>query len=110
MHFSMRAPCVALRPYVRCLWWLDSAEVLTSVNSLFPTGSMELVFNLGQVTLQSLVEGKPVATPRTELLGQITQPYSVRVVGRNVLGGALSSAYRGPVLPKLRHAVYGLHH
>lgn len=87
MLYQQVKPCATLQPYIQCFWCLDSKTEAGSIDTLFPRGSLEWVFNLGSATLVSVVNGQPLATPRTELLGQLTAAYSVQVLGRNVLLG-----------------------
>jgi len=87
MRFHYLKPCAALQPYVHCFWQLDSENAHTGTDTLLPKGQLEWVFNLGTATLISVLNGQPVATPRTELLGQLTKACSVRVEGRNILLG-----------------------
>ncbi len=87
MLFHYVKPCAALRSYIQCFWQLDSEHDSIRVDTLFPQGSLEWVFNLGAATVISVVDGKPLATPRTELLGQITNACSVQVQGRNLMLG-----------------------
>lgn len=87
MLFHYVKPCPALQPYIQCFWQLDSAQDSARLDTLFPRGSLEWVFNLGAATLVSVVNGQPLATPRTEVLGPMTTVCSVQVRGRNVLLG-----------------------
>ncbi|WP_310391147.1 AraC family transcriptional regulator [Hymenobacter sp.] len=87
MRFHYTRPCAALQPYVHCFWELDSEGAHTGTDTLFPKGQLEWVFNLGTATLVSVLDGQPVVTPRTELLGQLTKACSVHVEGRNILLG-----------------------
>jgi AraC-like DNA-binding protein len=87
MQFRYTRPCAALQPYVHYFWQLDSEDAPSGTDMLLPKGQLEWVFNLGTATLVSVLNGQPVATPRTELLGQLTKACSVRVEGRNILLG-----------------------
>lgn len=85
--FLQFAPCPALRACVKCFWLLRTAATRASTDSLLPSGSLELVFNLSGTALVSVVNGRPEATPHAELMGQITQPFSVQMPGATLLLG-----------------------
>ncbi len=88
MLFTKIQPCKPLQAYLDYFWFMDSEiDLPIQKDTLFPIGSLEVVFNLGQATLTSWLDSQPVICPRIELLGQITGPYPIQAVGHSCLLG-----------------------
>lgn len=56
-------------------------------DTVFPSGSMEIVFNLGKGIWESLVKNKYFKTPQIELWGQITKPLAIKSRGQHTMLG-----------------------
>ena len=80
-------PGKPLQQYVKCYYVYESAANATFEDTVFPCGSMEIVFNLGTGNWQTGEGDAFVTTPAIELWGQLLRPLSVRSVGRNTMLG-----------------------
>ena len=87
MTFREAKPGETLRPYIRCFWMIDSEVSVTVDDKIFPSGFMEVVFNLGDSVWKSTHHGVQHTTPGAELMGQITGPLCVSSVGHNIMFG-----------------------
>jgi AraC-like DNA-binding protein len=88
-------PGERLRPYVKCYFLFESHIELSDV--VFPSGYMEVMFNLGDGVWESSVNNEFKSTPAVELWGQITKPLPIKSHGKNTMLGirfyAHSAAY-----------------
>ena len=73
--FRIIPPTVALAPYIRHYWLLESDDV-TRVQRIIPTGHVELVFHRGDPLLRN---GEVV--PRTSVAGQSHLFADLRLTG-----------------------------
>ncbi|HEX6429876.1 MAG TPA: DUF6597 domain-containing transcriptional factor, partial [Niastella sp.] len=80
-------PGKPLQQYVKCYYVYESAANATFEDTVFPCGSMEIVFNLGTGNWQTGEGDAFVTTPAIELWGQLLRPLPVRSVGRNTMLG-----------------------
>jgi AraC-like DNA-binding protein len=80
-------PGKPLQQYVKCYYVYESATQAAFEDTVFPCGSMEIVFNLGTGNWQTGVGDAFVTTPAIELWGQLIRPLSVRSIGRNTMLG-----------------------
>lgn len=76
-----------LRPYVKHYFLFQSAIEAAVKDVVFPTGSMEVIFNLGNDTWETFGENSFRRTPSVELWGQITRPLALRMTGQQTLLG-----------------------
>lgn len=87
MEFRRYSPSDRLQPYIRHYYVFESDSNIEFEDTVFPSGDMEVVFNLGEGTWESWAENKFFRTPTIELWGQITKPLIIRSKGRhNMLG------------------------
>ncbi|HEY9047205.1 MAG TPA: helix-turn-helix transcriptional regulator [Ohtaekwangia sp.] len=87
MEFREIAPSNILKPYVACFYLFKSDEDIAFDDIVFPSGYMEMVFNLGQGIWESSVGDTFVQTPRIELWGQITGPLAIKSKGKHEMLG-----------------------
>jgi AraC-like DNA-binding protein len=91
IHEKMRyleiLPSEQLRPYIKHYFYFESDSQATLDDIVFPSGHMEVIFNLGEGKWQSAVNDAYLTTPSIELWGQITKPLPIRSLGKhNMLG------------------------
>lgn len=87
MEFKYFPPSDILKPYVRHYYIFESDSDAEFEDTVFPSGDMEVIFNLGEGTWESSVENKFIKTPKIELWGQITKPLAIRSKGRHTMLG-----------------------
>ncbi|WP_205514155.1 helix-turn-helix domain-containing protein [Longitalea arenae] len=80
-------PGKALQPYVKCYYVYASSTAAAFEDTVFPSGCIELVFNLGSGNWQTFTGETFVTTPAIELWGQLNRPLAIRSVGRNTMLG-----------------------
>lgn len=99
MYYQEIIPDSRLKQYVKCYYSYVSDSAVAFEDTVFPSGSMEIIFNLGSGHWQTASGQIPSdnghtaggntfrTTPPVELWGQITQPLPIRSVGRNTMLG-----------------------
>jgi len=87
MEFKHFPPSDILKPYIRHYYIFESDSDIEFEDTVFPSGDMEVIFNLGQGRWESSVENKFLQTPPIELWGQITKPLAIRSKGRHTMLG-----------------------
>ncbi|MCR8558370.1 helix-turn-helix transcriptional regulator [Mucilaginibacter sp. BJC16-A38] len=87
MEFKQFFPSDILKPYVRHYYIFESDSDIEFEDTVFPSGDMELIFNLGSGTWESSVENKYLKTPGIELWGQVTKPLPIRSKGKHTMLG-----------------------
>jgi AraC-like DNA-binding protein len=87
MIFKEFAPDQRLKPYVKCLYFYESDSDVNYDDIVFPSGNMEIIFNLGQGNWQAKKDGAFYTTPPIELWGQVTKPLSIKSIGKNTMLG-----------------------
>jgi AraC-like DNA-binding protein len=85
-YYEMK-PGKALQPYVKCYYVYGSATAAAFEDTVFPSGCMELIFNLGSGHWQTFTGDTFVTTPPIELWGQLNRPLPIRSTGRNTMLG-----------------------
>jgi len=83
MEFHYFPPSEILKPYVRHYYLFRSTGAGTFADTVFPSGDMEMIFNLGAGTWAT----GDRSNPRIELWGQITRPLAIRSVGMQTMLG-----------------------
>ncbi|WP_212004630.1 helix-turn-helix transcriptional regulator [Chitinophaga sp. HK235] len=87
MHYKEIEPGARLKPYVKCYYTYESDAGAAFEDTVFPSGCMEMIFNLGDGLWQTATQGDFVTHPAIELWGQLLRPLPVRSVGKhNMLG------------------------
>jgi AraC-like DNA-binding protein len=87
MKYREIIPDPRLRSYVKCYYIYESSSDATFEDTVFPSGCMEIIFNLGTGQWQTARGGGFVTTPPIELWGQIIQPLAIRSSGKNIMLG-----------------------
>src|SRR5688572_18104585 len=80
-------PGKPLQQYVKCYYVYESATHAAFEDTVFPCGSIEIVFNLGTGNWHTFTGEGFATTPAIELWGQLTNPLVVRSTGRNIMLG-----------------------
>ena len=87
MEFKHFSPSDILKPYIKCYYIFESDSDIEFEDTVFPSGDMEVVFNLGEGVWESSVGNKFLKTPPIELWGQITKPLAIKSKGRHTMLG-----------------------
>jgi AraC-like DNA-binding protein len=87
MKFTEIAPGEKLRQFIKCYFVIESDADIEFADAIFPTGHIEIVFNLGDAVWQSAVADNFQTDPPIELLGQITQPLKIKSKGKSLMLG-----------------------
>lgn len=87
MKYHEIKPDNRLQQYVKCYYTYESDAATAFDDTVFPSGCMEIIFNLGTGKWQTAADNGFVTTPSIELWGQISKPLPVRSIGRNVMLG-----------------------
>lgn len=87
MEFKEFLPSDILKPYVRHYYIFESDTDIAFDDTVFPSGDMEMIFNLGSGEWQSAVKDKFLKTPPIELWGQITKPLAIKSKGKHTMLG-----------------------
>ncbi|SFE42059.1 Helix-turn-helix domain-containing protein [Chitinophaga sp. CF118] len=87
MEFKHFPPSDILKPYVKHYYIFESDSDIEFEDTVFPSGDMEVIFNLGEGTWESSAENKFLRTPQIELWGQITKPLAIKSKGRHTMLG-----------------------
>lgn len=88
MNYREIIPGSPLREYVKNYYIYESDNEATFDDTVFPSGCMEVIFNMGRGQWQTAPGGASFIThPPIELWGQITRPLPVRSVGKNTMLG-----------------------
>jgi AraC-like DNA-binding protein len=87
MEFKHVAPSELLRPYIKHYYIFESDSAIEFEDTVFPSGNMEVIFNLGAGTWESSVDNQFRQTPPIELWGQITKPLAIRSRGKHTMLG-----------------------
>src|SRR4051812_36771664 len=87
MEFKHFLPSDILKPYVRHYYIFESDSDAGFEDTVFPSGDMEMIFNLGDGIWEASGENEFYQTPKIELWGQITKPLAIRSKGRHTMLG-----------------------
>ncbi|SDH11869.1 AraC-type DNA-binding protein [Dyadobacter soli] len=87
MEFQYFQPAKILAPYIRHYYLFESANNAAYEDTVFPSGDMEVIFNLGGGIWESLQESGFQNNPAIELWGQITRPLLIRSSGAHLMLG-----------------------
>jgi AraC-like DNA-binding protein len=87
MKYTEIIPGERLRPYVKCYFAFESETEMEIEDTVFPSGHMEFIFNLGTGIWKSAVNNIFHKTPPVELWGQLTQPLAIQAQGKNQMLG-----------------------
>ena len=87
MEFQHFRPAQILAPYIRHYYIFESEGNTTYEDTVFPSGDMEVIFNLGGGIWESFHENGFHKNPAIELWGQITRPLPIRSSGAHLMLG-----------------------
>jgi AraC-like DNA-binding protein len=87
MPYNEIKPGKELEAYVKCYYIYRSESDTAFEDTVFPSGCVEIIFNLGTGNWQTATDDQFVTTPPIELWGQIIRPLAVRSIGRNTMLG-----------------------
>jgi AraC-like DNA-binding protein len=87
MKYREIKPNENLAPYVKFYFIYESASGNTFEDTVYPSGNVEIIFNLGIGKWQILSGNKFVTTPRIEFWGQIIKPLPIRSLGNHSMLG-----------------------
>ena len=87
MKYNEIIPGNRLKQYVKCYFIYESETNMEFEDIVFPSGCMEIIFNLGSGKWQMESGDGFVTTPSIELWGQITRPLNIKSIGKNTMLG-----------------------
>jgi AraC-like DNA-binding protein len=87
MPYNEIKPGKELRAYIKCYYIYRSETDVSFKDTVFPSGCVEIIFNLGTGKWQTATGDHFVTTPSIELWGQIIRPLTVRSIGKNTMLG-----------------------
>jgi AraC-like DNA-binding protein len=87
MNFKYFLPSAPLKPYIKCYYLFESYEDLEYQDTVFPSGTVEVIFNLGEGIWESSGQNNFSRTPPIELWGQLTQPLAIQSKGKHTMLG-----------------------
>jgi AraC-like DNA-binding protein len=87
MQYTEIMPGDRLKPYVKCYYIYEAETDVAFDDTVFPSGCMEIIFNLGTGKWQTAVENGFATTPAVELWGQIIRPLPIKSIGKNTMLG-----------------------
>ena len=87
MTYREIKPGALLGQYVKCYYIYESASAIAFNDTVFPSGCMEIIFNLGTGNWQTATGEHYVITPPIEFWGQITKPLPIQSTGKNIMLG-----------------------
>ena len=87
MEFKYFTPADVLKLYIRHFYVFESYSESEFEDIVFPSGDVEVIFNLGGGIWESSVENVFVKNPPIELWGQITKPLTIRSSGTHTMLG-----------------------
>jgi AraC-like DNA-binding protein len=93
MKYREIRPDLRLRSFIKCYYSYESSSDAAFEDTVFPSGSMEIIFNLGTGQWQTAGSEGFVTTPPVELWGQIIQPLAIRSIGKNTMLGVRFQAH-----------------
>jgi AraC-like DNA-binding protein len=85
--FKEILPDQKLQPYIKGFYFYESDNDMSFDDIVFPSGNMEVIFNLGDGHWQVKKDDAFYTTPPVELWGQITKPLAIKSSGKNTMLG-----------------------
>jgi AraC-like DNA-binding protein len=87
MHYREYIPEGILKHYVQCYFTCESDTHITTHDQVFASGTVELMFNLGDDGPQRIINGNTVSQPRVQLWGQTIRPLTFTTAGKHAMLG-----------------------
>ena len=85
-YYEIR-PGQQLQQYIKCYYVYESSSAVAFEDTVFPSGCMEIIFNLGTGNWQTQPGDEYITHASIELWGQLSRPLPVRSIGRNTMLG-----------------------
>lgn len=86
MRYNEYPPSIALIDYVQCYFTCETDCAVTTEDSVYASGFVEIMFNLGDGPQQLTSDGQ-TTRPRAQLWGQTIQPFSFTSSGKHAMLG-----------------------
>jgi AraC-like DNA-binding protein len=87
MIYKEIAPHEKLKPYIKSYYLFESESEKEFEDIVFPSGLMEMIFNLGDGIWETSTGNTFQVTPKIELWGQLIKPLAVRSKGKHTMLG-----------------------
>ena len=87
MNFKEILPNQQLRPYIKGFYLYNSGTDSSFDDIVFPSGNMEVIFNMGEGIWKTKKDNNFYTTPPIEFWGQLTRPLAVKSAGKNTMLG-----------------------
>jgi AraC-like DNA-binding protein len=87
MEFRQFYPSEPLRPYIRHYYLFESTSASDFEDIVYPSGDMEIIFNLADGSWHCLADNQLRLNPDIELWGQITKPLRIKSTGKHIMLG-----------------------
>jgi AraC-like DNA-binding protein len=87
MKYTEIIPGNKLKQYVKCYYIYESDTNVAFEDIVFPSGCIEIIFNLGTGNWQTAASDGFVTTPSIELWGQLIRPLPIKSIGKNTMLG-----------------------
>jgi AraC-like DNA-binding protein len=87
MNYKEFKPGVRLKDYVQCYFICETETAMLSEDKIFATGFVEIMFNLGNTRMQTVVNNELVPEPFVQLWGQTVQPITRNSFGKHAMLG-----------------------
>jgi AraC-like DNA-binding protein len=87
MNYTEIKPDSRLKHYVKCYFVYESSSDVAFEDTVYPSGLMEIIFNLGTGKWQTAVGESYITTPSIELWGQLIRPLAIKSIGKNIMLG-----------------------
>lgn len=87
MRYKEYSPGSFLKDYVQCYFVCESDTAVFTEDKVFASGSIEIMFNLGDDGPQQLNNGNLIKQPDIQLWGQTIQPFTFTSFGKHSMFG-----------------------
>jgi len=86
MRYNEYPPSITLKDYVQRYFTCETDSAVTTEDSVYASGFVEIMFNLGD-SPQQLINHGQITRPRAQLWGQTIQPFAFTSSGRHAMLG-----------------------
>ena len=87
MKYKEIIPTSRLKQFIKCYYIYESESIVAFEDTVFPSGHIEIIFNLGTGLWQTAKDDQFVTNPPIELWGQIIRPLAVKSIGKHIMLG-----------------------
>lgn len=89
MKYQTFKPGKDLDTLVKCYWTLEGpVQVPSQKQVIVPDGCMEMIFHIGDLYKQYMIDGKSIVQPRCFVFGQLTRPLEIEPTGESKIFSA----------------------